>query len=213
MKRLCQFVTITALLTLGASSFAQQKPAPKSDPKRPSPQQNFQPQGRPNFLPPGSPGDRKGHHRIGSWLRQFQHVPPEQQERALEKDPKFQALPPDVQQRMRDNLRRFNALPPDERRRRLERMEHFREMTPEQRQRWWAFQREVRGLPEDRQKDVRHTFRALMEMQPEQRQEALASDRFKQEFSDQERDLITRMTEEAARHGAAQPPPRQDDNF
>jgi hypothetical protein len=196
-----------AVVAIGVPSFAQQKPAPKPDAKR-SPQQSFQPQGKPSLVPPGlgGSGDRK-RHRIGSWLRENQNVPPAQQERALEQDPKFQALPSDDQQRMRERLRQFNALPPEERKRRLERMEHFREMSPEQRQRWWEFQREVRNLPEPRQKEVRRAFRGLMDMSPEQRQQALTADRFKQDYSEQERDLITRMVEEAERHRDMPPPP------
>jgi hypothetical protein len=214
MKKLRQIVTLAAVMAIGVAGFAQQKSAPKPDAKRP-PQQNFQPQVKPSFVPPppGGPGG-KGRHRIGSWLRENQNVPPEQQQRALEQDPKFQALPPDVQQRMRDRLRQFNALPPDERKRRLERMEHFREMSPEQRQRWWDFQHEVRGLPEERQKPVRQAFRDLTEMSPEERQRVLASDRFKQDFNDSERDLVSRMVAEFEKHQTEAPPPPPDpDHF
>jgi hypothetical protein len=215
MKLSRQFVTLAVVMAIGITGSAQQKPAPKTDKKNP-PQQNFmQPQRKPGFVPPalGGPGGGKGRHRIGSWLRENQNVPPEQQERALEQDPKFQALPPDVQKRMRERLREFNALPPEEQKRRLERMEHFREMSPEQRQRWWDFQREVRSLPEERQKPVRQAFRTLMDMSPEQRQQAIGSERFKQDFSDSERDLIARMVAEAERHRESTPPPPPPNDY
>jgi hypothetical protein len=209
MKALRQFVLFVVVMAVGAAGSAQQKPGSK-DQKRP-PQQNFvQPQGRPGFVP-GGPDDGKRRHRIGSWLRENQNVPAEQQERALEQDPKFQALPPEAQQRMRERLRQFNALPPEERKRRLERMEHFREMSPAQRQQWFDFQREVRSLPDERQPPVRRAFRDLMEMSPGERQKALASDRFNQDFTESERDLITRMVAEAEKHqGSETPPPPQD---
>jgi hypothetical protein len=50
---------------------------------------------------------------------------------------------------------------------------------------------QLRDLPPDRRQKVRTAIRDLSVMPPEQRQQVIESDRFKNEFSPQERGLLT----------------------
>jgi hypothetical protein len=67
-------------------------------------------------------------------------------------------------------------------------MEH---LTPPQRQQVRGALEQYRGLPEDRRRLVARAFRDLREMPQPQRQAILNSDRFRGQFSDQERNTIS----------------------
>ena len=67
-------------------------------------------------------------------------------------------------------------------------MEH---LTPPQRQQVRGALEQYRGLPEDRRRMVARAFRDLREMPQPQRQEILNSDRFRGQFSDQERNTLS----------------------
>lgn len=133
---------------------------------------------------------REGEHKPGQWLRKYNHLPPEQQEKMLKDDPEFQKLPADRQQHLLERLRDFNQLPAEKRDRMIKRMERFEQMSPEQRQRLQEFQQKLQSLPEDRREMVRRAFRHLHSMSPEERNKALDSPRFKSMFTDKEQELI-----------------------
>src|SRR3954470_7185980 len=49
-----------------------------------------------------------GKRHAGDWLRRYQNLPPQDQEKALSNDPQFQSLPADRQSNLRNHLRSFN---------------------------------------------------------------------------------------------------------
>jgi hypothetical protein len=67
-------------------------------------------------------------------------------------------------------------------------MEH---LTPPQRQQVRGALEQYRGLPEDRRRLVARAFRDLREMPQPQRQAMMNSDRFRGQFSDQERNTLS----------------------
>jgi hypothetical protein len=137
----------------------------------------------------------QGDHKPGQWLRKNNHLPPEQQEEALKKDPEFQKLPAERQQKLLERLRKFNALPPDQREKMISRMERFEQLTPEQRDRLLQFHQQLQALPEDRRDAVRRAFRHLHSMTPGQRQQVYSSERFKSMFNDKEQELVRNLSE------------------
>jgi hypothetical protein len=122
----------------------------------------------------------------GDWLRRYKDVPPAEQERELQNDPKFHRLPPEKQQQIRQRLQRFSSLSPQQQLRVLNRQETWEHLTPGQRQQV----RQIQQLPSDRRRMVVTAARDLATMPPQQREQIINSERFRKMFSDQERDML-----------------------
>jgi Protein of unknown function (DUF3106) len=140
------------------------------------------PQGHPNRVGPGP--------HFGDWLRKNLNTPPEQQQKALENDPKFQKLPPDRQERLKQRLQEFKSLPPDQQQKILDRMEKWEHMTPQQHQQARALFDRMRGMPDERRNSIRQQMHAFTMMAPDQREKFVTSDQYKKEFSPEERDVM-----------------------
>jgi len=121
------------------------------------------------------------------------NLSPTDQQRALENEPGFRNLPAQTQQAMRNRLTELNNMTPEQRRRRLERTEAMERLTPPQRQQVRGALEQYRGLPEDRRRLVARAFHDLREMPEPQRQAILSSDRFRSQFSDQERGTLSNL--------------------
>ena len=119
------------------------------------------------------------------------NLPLADQQRALENEPGFRDLPPQTQQAMRNRLTQLNNMPPEQRRRVLEHNEAIEHLTPPERQQLRGALDQYRGLPEDRRRLVARAFRDLREMPPAQRQALMSQDRFRSQFSDQERNTLS----------------------
>ena len=135
-----------------------------------------------------------GPHR-GDWLRKYFALPQSQQEQKLRQDPAFQNLSPDKQQHLLDRLRQFNSNPPEKKQQILNRMENYEHMTPEQQQNAQNLFQRYRGLPEDQRTKVSTAYRRLRGMPPEQRSQLMNSDEFRNNYTEEERDLLRGMTE------------------
>lgn len=171
------FLVVT--LAIPGRSVAQKHEAPPP-PSPPPPAQ--QEASRPHQDRP------RGH--AGDFLRRYGDLPPDQQEEALQNDPDFRRLPPARQQRLRERLQHFSSLPPDKQLSILSRMETWEHLTPAQKQEARQLFGEFRQLPPDRQHVVKEALDTLRDMPPDQREKEINSDRYKNQFSDQERELI-----------------------
>jgi hypothetical protein len=148
-----------------------------------------------------SPGQR-----LGEWLQSHKNLPLEQQEKALETDPKFKKLAPDQQGALRERLRKFNSLPPEQRDLALKRMDFWGSLSKEQRQQLREANQKLQALPEDRRVAVHRALRHLRQMNPRQREQAMQSDRFKTTFSDQEQGILKELASiNPPENGVAQP--------
>jgi hypothetical protein len=147
--------------------------------------------------PPPSPGQSLGPNQnqehLAQWMDRHSNLPLADQQRALENEPGFRNLPPPTQQRMRDRLTQLNNMSPEQRRRILDRTEAMERLTPPQRQQVRGAMQQLGGLPEDRRRLVARAFRDLREMPQPQRQAILNSDRFRGQFSDQERNTLSSL--------------------
>lgn len=131
----------------------------------------------------------------GDWLRQNRDLPPNDQLRALESDPRYKSLPSQRQLQLRNRLQQFNSLPPKQRDRILNRMETWEHMSSDQRQQARGVFDGMRNLPDNRRGMVRRAYRDLQNMSPEEQQKVLSSDRYRNTFNEDERNLIKRSLE------------------
>jgi len=130
----------------------------------------------------------QGH--AGTWLRQHRNLPPEQQRKALESDPRFRSLPPQRQQQLRNQLQRFNSMPQQQQDRTLRRMETWEHLTPGQKQQARQLHEQMQQLPLDRRQAIRNAVQSLRAMPPEARQRTIDSEAYKSRFTAQEREML-----------------------
>ena len=135
-----------------------------------------------------------GPHR-GDWLRKYGNLPPTEQEQQLQRDPGFRSLPAEKQNQLLDRLRNFNSNPPEKKAQILDRMETFEHMTPVQQANARNLFQQYHNLPEDQRNKVSQAYRRLRGMPPEARNQLLNSDEFRNNFSDEQRDLLRGMTD------------------
>ena len=161
----------------------QNAPPPQQNAPRPNNQpQSYKPQGGNNA------------HR-GEWLRKYMTLPPNQQEQQLQHDPSFKSLPPDRQNHLMDRLRKFNSQPPEKKQQILNRMENFDRMSPQQQQQARTLFDRYRALPDDQRGKVSQGYRRLRGMPPSARNELLNSDEFRNNYTEDERNLLRGMTD------------------
>ncbi|HYX69616.1 MAG TPA: DUF3106 domain-containing protein [Terriglobales bacterium] len=142
--------------------------------------------------PDGNRGQQRRPH-IGQWLKRNQKLPANQQEQALRSDPEFQKLPPEQQQRLVDRLHQFNSLSPQQRERMLSRMDAFEHLPPEKQQQARQMFGQIRQMPEDRRQLFRKGIHQLADAPAEQRQAILDSPDFRNNYTDNERDLMQQI--------------------
>ncbi|HXJ18041.1 MAG TPA: DUF3106 domain-containing protein [Candidatus Polarisedimenticolia bacterium] len=142
----------------------------------------------------GAAGEGRPNPRAGlppRWLDRIRNMSPEEQERFLQNNRRFQALPQDRQDQIRRNLQNWNSLSPKQRAAIRNRERIFERMTPEQRQyvrqsllpRW-------QQLPIERRQAIRGRLRLLQRMTRVERAAALDDPRFMRGLSPEEQSLL-----------------------
>ncbi len=192
-------ISVTVVLLLSAFpalAFSpwQRHGGPPPRQSAPPPSQNMPPaapasNGGYTFHPKG-PGP---HH--GDWLRKYGSLPPNQQEQQLQKDPTFRKLSPEKQSKLLNRLREFNNQTPEKKAQILNNMETFEHMTPQQQQAVRSLFGRYHNLPEDRKTKVSQAYRRLRGMPPSARNELLNSDEFRNNYTDEERELLRGMAD------------------
>ncbi len=140
-----------------------------------------------------------GPHR-GDWLRQNWNKPVPQQEQQLRQDPRFRSLSPDQQQKLIDRLHRFDNLSPNEKAKVLNRMEAFEHLTPAQQQQAQGLFQRYKAMPADRQGKVNQAYRQLRDLPADQRNQILNSNEYRNNFSEDELNLLRGMTDLTAQN-------------
>ncbi len=120
---------------------------------------------------------------------------PPSRNRSCRTIPAFRSLSPDKQNHLLDRLRKFNSQPPEKKAQILNRMETFEHMTPEQQQTARSLYCRYRSLPEDQKAKISQAYRQLRGMPPSAREQLLNSDEFRNNFTDDERDLLRGMAD------------------
>ncbi len=165
----------------------------------------------PRFAQPGNsmgePGPRPGYTRpgysnypapvyappghLGAWLNEHRGVPIQQQEQMLRRDPSFSRLPKSDQQRLIQQLHRVDQMPEGQRERRLARAEALERLSPQQRAQVNLAARRWATMPAGRQTMMRQAFQDLRGVPPDQRDTVLNSERYKENFSPEERGILS----------------------
>jgi Protein of unknown function (DUF3106) len=135
-----------------------------------------------------------GPHR-GDWLRKYGNLPPSQQEQQLKQEPAFRNLPPEKQNQLLDRLRNFNSQPPEKKQQILNRMETFEHLTPAQQETARNLFQRYHNLPEDQRGQVSQAYRRLRGMPPEARNQLMNSEEFRNDYSEEQRELLRGMTD------------------
>ncbi len=169
-------------------------------------QSSATPQKNPTNSPKNDKNAKHPPKRLGDWLQTNKDLSPEQQEKALESDPKFKKLPPDRQAALKDRLRKFNALSPEQRQRALQRMNYMAGLSPDQRQQLRDANKTLEALPPDRKVMVHTALRHLRKMDPQQREETMQSEQFRSTFSDQEQGILKQLSAINPQTGASTAP-------
>jgi hypothetical protein len=153
-------------------------------------------QPRPNFAPrQATPPHalRPQQEHLERWMDTHRNLTLEQQRSAFAKEPGFKELPSQTQQRMLDRLSQLNNMSPERRRRLLERTEIMERLTPPQRQQVRGALQQLSSLPVERRRLVARAFRDIRAMPIPQREIVLNSDRFRSQFSNQERGTLSNL--------------------
>jgi Protein of unknown function (DUF3106) len=116
-----------------------------------------------------------------------------EQERALQNEPGFNRLAPQTQHQLVDRLRQIDSMPAEQRERTLGRIEALERLSPQMRQQVSASAEAIRTLPAERQRMVKKAFRDLRDDPPEQRQSLMASPQFQEQFTPQERGILSNL--------------------
>lgn len=125
------------------------------------------------------------------WVDNLRDMPPDQQERFMRNNEKFQSLPPERQAQIRKNLEKWNSLTPEQQNRihATERM--LENLTPEQRE---HFRNDIvptlAAMHPGRRARVIGHWRRLQGMTSDQQQAALNDPRFMQGLSPDEQGMV-----------------------
>jgi hypothetical protein len=139
-------------------------------------------------------------------MNRHSNMNPAQQQRALSNEPGFRELPPQTQQHLHNLLNQLNDMPPEQRRRLIEHNEAIERLSLPQRQQVRGAMQQLGALPIDRRRMVARAFRDMRTMPPPQRQALLNSERFRNQFSPQERGTLGQLLD-IAPYLPQQPPP------
>jgi hypothetical protein len=196
MVLLCTATQMFALLPWqhrggpAASAPPPRQSAPPPANQRGSSSPQSQAQGNSFAVPPKGPGPHRG-----DWLRKYGSLPPEKQEQQLQSDPAFRNLSPEKQNHLLDRLRKFNSQSPEKKAQILNRMETYEHMTPQQQETARTLFSRYRGLPEDQKNKISQAYKRLRGMPPSARSDLLDSDEFRNNYTDEERDLLRGMAD------------------
>jgi hypothetical protein len=177
----------SALAALLMSSLV---PVAAAQQSRPDPRSSPVPRSAPESGFPGIQHPGRNQEHLLQWMDRHSNLTPDQQQKALEREPGFRNLPSQTQERMRERLSQLNNMSPDRRRRWLERNEAIARLAPEQRQQVRDAMRQFGSLPLDRKRQVAQAFRELRDLPPDQQQKLLQSDQYRNQFSPQEMDAL-----------------------
>jgi len=137
------------------------------------------------------PGERAMEGMPPKWLENLREMPPEEQQRFLQNNQRFQSLAPERQEQIRRNLEKWNSLTPEQRQAIRDRERVLEQMSPDQRQfvrdnllpRW-------QQLPMDRRQAIRGRLRMLQRLTPAEREAALNDPRFMKGLNPDEQSLL-----------------------
>jgi hypothetical protein len=148
---------------------------------------------------PGKQGQANARSPLGvppKWDERLRQMSPEEQERFMRNNARFQSLPPGRQAQIRQRLQRWNSLSPAERNAIRDRERVWEQMSPQQREyarnellpRW-------RQIPQDRKQLILGRLRTLQNLSPPERRARLNNEDFLRGLNPDEREILRRLGE------------------
>lgn len=125
------------------------------------------------------------------WVENLRDMSPQEQQRFMQNDQRFNQLPPARQEQIRRNLERWNNLTPEQKQRARDAEIAFERMTPAQRQ----YVRNVllpkwQAMPPERKQVINRHLGMLRNMTPAEQQAALNDPRFMRGLSPDEQSML-----------------------
>jgi Protein of unknown function (DUF3106) len=140
------------------------------------------PRQRPRPLPPGV------------LLERLRSLPPDQREKVLENNLRFQQLPADQQEKLRERVRQLPELSPEQRELIQQRFAIFNNLTPAQQEKAREiYERRWSKLEPARRRALLQEFRRLRALPEAERKQRLESPELQNQFSSDERDLLAQL--------------------
>jgi len=168
-----------------AQRSAQNKPVEKKN------QTAQGPNGGANVNNQGKPNARGMMGVPPEWVVRLREMSPEEQERFMRNNARFQDLPPERQAQVRENLRRWNQLSPAQRNVIRGRERVWEQLTPEQREYVRAqLLPKWQQLPQDRRQLILNRWGALRNLSPTDREARLNDENFLQGLDPNERQIL-----------------------
>lgn len=128
-------------------------------------------------------------------MERLRRLPPDERERVLRNNWRFQQLPKKRQDQLLDRMRRFQELSPNERERIEERFSVFRNLTPEQREKTRKVYEEYWSkLEPERRSAIVDEFRSLRELPEKEREKRLESEEIKNRFNQKELEVLKQLS-------------------
>lgn len=125
------------------------------------------------------------------WVENLRDMSPEEQQRFMQNNDRFQSLPPQRQAQIRQNLEKWNQMSPTEKNALRDRARILEQMSPQQR---LYLQRVLlpqwQQLPQPRRQLLNGRLHTLQGMSPAERQAALDDPKFMQGLSPEEQSML-----------------------
>ena len=121
-------------------------------------------------------------------IEEFETLPPEQQQKALNR------LPPAQRQKLQERLQRFNALPPQQQQALKTLYNRLHQLPPPRQEAVRKAINKFSQAPADRQQAMRDELRSVAALPPEERQAHLNGPEFRSRFTKKEQDILRDMS-------------------
>ena len=121
-------------------------------------------------------------------------LPPDQREKLLEKNPRFQRLPPDQQEKLIERVRQLPEFTPEQRELLQQRFAIFNNLTPAQQEKArQIYEGRWSKIEPERRRALLQEFRRLRALPQSERAQRLQSPEMQGLFSSDERDLLAQL--------------------
>jgi hypothetical protein len=127
-------------------------------------------------------------------LERLSKLPPEEREKILRNNKRFQELPKERQEELLERFRRFQELPPEQKDLIEQRSMIFGNLTPEQQEKAREiYEQHWRKIAPERRRALVEEFRHLRGMSSEEREKHMADPDVEEHFNPEERDLLKQL--------------------
>lgn len=122
-------------------------------------------------------------------IEEFETMPPEQRQKALNR------LPPEQRQKLQERLDRFNQLPPERQQALKNLYNRLHELPPDRQNAVRQSINKFSQMPPERQQAIRSELRNMADIPPDQRKAYVSTPEFRGKFNKKEQEVVRDMSE------------------